>query len=103
MKDNKLEHDNTHQTDETKFFFEGWELNHPVVENNYMMHQEMVELLQTWVDNCQKPSLRIFELGCGDAHVVSNLSQNTGIATYCGIDLSAMAFVVCETKLKPKG
>ena len=44
MNDDKLQHINTHQPNEIKLFFEGWELYQRVVENNYMKHQEMIEL-----------------------------------------------------------
>ena len=58
--------------------------------------------MEAWIDSCRKPSLRILELGCGDAYIVSQLSQNTGIATYCGIDLSAMALSFAAQNLSHK-
>ena len=102
MNNDPLQHINTHPPNDIKLFFEGWELYQRVVENNYMKHQEMIKLLQAWIDNCQKPSLRILELGCGDAYVTSHLSQNTRIATYCGIDFSAMAISFAAQKLSHK-
>ncbi|MCK5433016.1 MAG: class I SAM-dependent methyltransferase [Gammaproteobacteria bacterium] len=58
--------------------------------------------MEAWIDSCRKPSLRILELGCGDTYIVSQLSQNTGIATYCGIDLSSMALSFAAQNLSHK-
>ena len=46
--------------------------------------------------------MSILEVGCGDAHVVSEMERFFTIESYCGIELSRMALDFAATKLKGK-
>ena len=82
-----------------KQFFEGWQLYSAVIEHNYMMHKEIIAFLRERLRNLNKTGLHILEVGCGDAHAISQIAKQVDIKHYTGIDLSEMALGFAEEKL----
>ena len=82
-----------------KQFFEVWKLYSAVIEHNYMMHNEIIAFLGKRLGELNKPDLRILEVGCGDAHSVSQIAKHIDISHYTGIELSEMALQFAEQKL----
>lgn len=88
--------------DEIKVFFDGWDLYTSVIEKDYMIHTEVLSYLIRRLTELGWSDLSILEVGCGDAHVVSELGRFFNIERYCGIELSRMALDFAATKLEGK-
>lgn len=73
-----------------KSFFEGWQLYTTVIENDYMIHRKIINLLPIRLRKLSLP-LKVLEVGCGDSHVLSQVATSVPVAEYHGIDLSTMA------------
>jgi SAM-dependent methyltransferase len=87
---------------EIRAFFEGWDLYTTVIEQNYMIHTEVLSYLVRRLTELGWSDLSILEVGCGDAHVVSEMGRFFTIERYCGIELSRMALDFAATKLEGK-
>ncbi len=88
--------------DEIRAFFDGWDLYTTVIEHNYMIHTEVLAYLIRRLTELSWSDLNILEVGCGDAHIVSELGRFVNIERYCGIELSRMALDFAATKLEGK-
>lgn len=94
--------DNT-QLDEIKAFFETWELYTIVIEENYMIHQEVMSHLIQRLTQLGWTDISVLEVGCGDARVVSEIARRLmNIESYFGIELSRMAMDFASDNLKRK-
>ena len=91
---------NEASSDTVKAFFEQWHIYRSVVNNNYMHHQEIVNTIKNIMTDAEIKPLRILELGCGDSHVVHQLTQQgIEVAHYCGIDLSQIGLNLAQKNL----
>jgi len=88
--------------EEIKAFFDDWDLYTKVIEQNYMIHAEVLAYIMRRLTELGWSDLSVLEVGCGDAHVVSELSRFVNIERYCGIELSKIALEFATTKLKGK-
>ncbi len=86
---------------EIEEFFDGQEMYATVIRENYMMHKEVIQWIKTHCANRFGKNIRVLEVGCGDAYVVSKLVQDIDIASYVGIDLSANALKQAKKYLYP--
>lgn len=86
---------------EVKEFFEGFQLYQQIIENNYMVHQE---ILQWMLPRFQQltADIKVLELGCGDAYLVGKIAQSHAIGHYVGIDLSDPALEFAKKNLSGK-
>ena len=87
---------------EIRACFEGWDLYTTVIEQNYMIYTEVLSYLVRRLTELGWLDLSILEVGCGDAHVVSEMGRFFTIERYCGIELSRMALDFAAKKLKGK-
>jgi cyclopropane fatty-acyl-phospholipid synthase-like methyltransferase len=89
-------------TSEIREFFDAQETYVTVIRENYLQHREIVH----WVLACCKRRfghpIRILELGCGDAYLVSRLIEDIAVASYTGIDLSANALDSARASLSER-
>jgi len=74
--------------EEVKAFFEGWRLYMIAIENNYMRQAEAIRWLRQRLGQRPEQSWRVLEVGCGDAHVLSQVAREVRIDSYLGIDLA---------------
>lgn len=70
--------------------FEQWALYEAVVEHDYMLHAELIELLGRWAEEFGRP-LKILDLGCGDAYLATQAFRAADVEGYEGLDLSEEA------------
>ncbi|MEA5619086.1 class I SAM-dependent methyltransferase [Cronbergia sp. UHCC 0137] len=93
-----------------QFFNQQWKLYQKVLNNNYMGHQEIYNILHELLVNHFPKPFKMLDLGCGDASFTSQALLNTNIVSYLGIDLSVtaleiakqnMAIMDCETNFIP--
>lgn len=92
---------NSTGVEDVKAFFEGWALYETIIQHNYMIHAEAIELIAAQLQAMNRPELRCLEVGCGDAHTMSHVAQQVDIAHYTGIDLSEMAQQFARRNLQP--
>ncbi len=88
--------------DEIRAFFESWDLYTTVIQENYMIHTEVMAYIMRRLTELGWSDLNILEVGCGDAHVVSELARFVTIERYCGIELSKIAMDFAAAKLEGK-
>lgn len=74
-----------------KSFFEGWQLYTIAIENDYMIHRKIIEVIQERMGKLGSVRPQVLEVGCGDAHVLSEVAKAVPIGKYHGIDLSSKA------------
>ena len=70
--------------------FEQWAMYEAVVEHDYMLHAELIDLLGRWAAKFGKP-LKILDLGCGDAYLPTQAFRAADVKKYDGVDLSESA------------
>lgn len=87
---------------EVKEYFEGWSLYNTVIQENYMAHREVIESVKQRVSTSGNHGLRVLEVGCGDAYVVSQLAQDLNISRYLGIELAGQAIACARTNLEER-
>jgi 16S RNA G1207 methylase RsmC len=90
----------TNSTDVKKFFDQEWDLYKRVINLNYMFHKEVLGVLRKFFCSVPSPTFSVLELGCGDAFLLSNALQETGIETYCGVDISPHALELADENVR---
>lgn len=74
-------------------FFDGWALYRKILQENYMFHQEIYTAVEQQLrtsENAQG-TMRLLDLGCGDADYLSRVLRNFQLQAYTGVDLSQVA------------
>ena len=87
-------------TNVKEFFDQEWDLYKKVVKLNYMAHKEILEILRKLFRSVPPPMFSVLELGCGDASLLSSALQGTGIAAYCGVDISHYALEIAKKNMQ---
>ncbi|MBD2355668.1 class I SAM-dependent methyltransferase [Tolypothrix sp. FACHB-123] len=93
------------QTTETKsqnlqeFFGKQWQIYQKMLDNNYMGHREIYNILHEFLINYFQKPFRMLDLGCGDASFTSQALLNTNISCYYGVDLSIPALETAKENL----
>jgi SAM-dependent methyltransferase len=87
---------------EVKEFFNGWSLYRRVVDNDYLYHRSVREILARWLDGFGHP-FSFLDLGCGDAEFSSALLHGRPIVSYTGMDLSPVALDLAEKNTRDLG
>jgi len=73
-------------------FFNAWNAYRKVLENNYMFHKEIYQVVgQLLREQPQDKPFKLLDLGCGDASFLSQALQGAAINYYTGYDLSEPA------------
>lgn len=95
----QLTSDDNRSASVNDFFNEQWKLYQKILNNNYMGHHEIYQVLQKFlVEYLQKP-FSMLELGCGDASFTVQALLNTNITEYKGIDLSETALEIAKSNM----
>jgi cyclopropane fatty-acyl-phospholipid synthase-like methyltransferase len=83
------------------FFNDEWKLYQKILDNNYMQHQDIYGAVHNFiVDNWQQESLRILDIGCGDASLMSRTLLNTNVSFYCALDISDTAISIAQENMR---
>lgn len=75
----------------TKAFFGQWAIYAEVLNRDYMQHRGIEAVLRSAAGASVSRSLRLLDLGCGDARIISGAFGPGRLAAYTGIDLSPIA------------
>ena len=78
-------------------FFEQWDIYKGVIDNNYMYHAELIDVVKEEVNQFEAPS--ILDLGCGDSYVISESLDDDREVDYWGVDSSDRALEFAKTSL----
>lgn len=82
-----------------ELFNNQWTLYQKILNNNYMGHREIYDVLHEFlITNFQKP-FKMLELGCGDATFTAKALLDTSIVSYTGIDLSKAALEIANVNI----
>ena len=80
------------QIDPTQIFIRNWEIYQKVIVENYMKHKELGETAQKYLQNfSQHTPIQVLDIGCGDAHQISEQLKSLNLVGYRGYDLSEQA------------
>lgn len=90
-----------HDADAIQAFFDGWDLYHRVIEQDYMFHRAIHGEVRTVLR--QSRSRRILDLGCGDAATMASTLDGLTLIGYTGVDLSPVALDAAATNLVSTG
>ena len=83
---------------EQSMFSEQWGIYMGVIDNNYMYHRELVDVVKEQVSRFAQSS--VLDLGCGDSHVIARSLGNDQEIVYCGVDSADMALEYAKAKLE---
>ncbi len=85
-------------------FLKSWRVYQEVIEHNYMFHREISEAARlALVPPATAASLRVLDLGCGDASMAVPMLSSSHVASYLGCDLSQPALDFAQTNLRRHG
>lgn len=80
------------QIDPTQIFIRNWEIYQKVIKENYMKHKELGETAHKYLqDFSERTPIEMLDIGCGDAHQISEQLKSLNVAAYTGYDLSEQA------------
>jgi len=85
---------------EIKEFFEQWDLYQKIISNNYMLHEDMLQVLLKAIADGRECSA-LLDLGCGGADIIVDVLKSKQINKYCGIDLSEIALSCTKRRINP--
>lgn len=87
--------------DPSQIFIRNWEMYQKAISANYMKHQELGAISQKHLLQFnQDAPLRVLDIGCGDAHQITEQLKELNVSSYTGFDLSEQAIAIAATKLK---
>ena len=86
-------------TEQTKEFFQQWQVYQQVIENDYMAHRSIHQAIRAFLDRHYTEPFRLLDLGCGDAQAIARTLQGTKISSYTGVDLSPNALTLAQENL----
>ncbi|MBV9387848.1 MAG: class I SAM-dependent methyltransferase [Chroococcidiopsidaceae cyanobacterium CP_BM_ER_R8_30] len=84
-------------TPSNEFFNEQWRLYQKVLNQNYMGHQEIYDVLHKFLGSYYNKPFKMLDLGCGDASFAAQALLDTTVNFYCGIDLSEPALEIARS------
>lgn len=83
-----------------EIFLKSWRVYREIIEHNYMFHREISAAMRSALARFKTShSLRILDLGCGDASMTLPLLSAGRIASYIGCDLSQPALDIARKEL----
>lgn len=91
---------NKTQSSAVEVFLKSWQVYQDIIAHNYMFHREISEAARSALKSFKPDrSLRILDLGCGDASMVLPLLSADRVARYIGCDLSQPALDIARVQL----
>lgn len=92
--------DHETQPNPVELFMKSWRVYQEIIENNYMFHKEITQTVSTELSYLKpEQSVRILDLGSGDASMALPLLTAARIKNYIGCDLSQPALDLASHKL----
>jgi len=86
-----------------EIFLKSWQVYQDIIKHNYMFHRELSETTQNALERIKPDtSLKILDLGCGDASMALPLLAKDRIELYTGCDLSQPALDIARSRLEKK-
>jgi 2-polyprenyl-3-methyl-5-hydroxy-6-metoxy-1,4-benzoquinol methylase len=85
-----------------EIFISNWRVYQKVISSDYMFHRKFGSLVGDHIKSIQT-RLRILDMGCGDASLISHLLDPSTVLFYKGLDLSAPALDLAADNLKATG
>ena len=82
-----------------EFFETHWRIYQKVLNNNYMGHREISNVLQEFLASYFHEPFSLLDLGCGDSSFTARSLSNSAIAYYRGIDLSHAALEIARNNI----
>ena len=88
------------QDSAVEVFLKSWQVYQDIIAHNYMFHREISVAARSALTT-SKPdgSLRVLDLGCGDASMVLPLLSADRVSRFIGCDLSQPALDIARTQL----
>lgn len=87
----ELENQNKH-LQEVKGFFDQWSNYQKVIQNNYMFHKEIHQVIhKLLLEHFHCEPFSLLDLGCGDSSLIAQTIKDIPISCYHGIDISEIA------------
>ncbi|MCX9080676.1 MAG: class I SAM-dependent methyltransferase [Candidatus Methanoperedens sp.] len=84
---------------EVKGFFDQWNIYQKVIQNNYMFHKEIHQVIhKLLLEHFQQEPFSLLDLGCGDSSLIAETLKYIPISCYHGIDLSESALEDAKKK-----
>jgi len=80
-----------HNSEQTKQFFDQWNLYQQIVEHDYMAHRSIHAALRVFVVAQMDKPFTLLDFGCGDASAILATFVGTKLQAYTGVDLSPVA------------
>jgi SAM-dependent methyltransferase len=81
-------------------FERDWRTYRKMIDNNYLFHREAYGCLRRIVAEEVATPFRFLDIACGDASATVEALAGTGVAQYCGIDLSSEALEIAARNLR---
>lgn len=81
-------------------FFEQWGVYKKIMDNNYMFHNEIADILNQHFTSYFKRPFSILDLGCGDSYTASRSLSGSKLESYTGVDLSRTALGFARSNLE---
>ena len=82
--------------DAMRAFRDQWQVYQKLVDNNYLSHREVREILHRQLAATITRPFRFLDLACGDASMTVAALKETPVTEYHGIDLSAPALAMAK-------
>jgi len=77
-------------------FRDQWQVYQKLVDNNYLAHREVRDILHCQLAETVGRPFRFLDLACGDASMTVAALKETAVTEYHGIDLSAPALALAK-------
>lgn len=88
------------QDSAVEVFLKSWQVYQDIIAHNYMFHREISVAARSALTTFKPDrSLRVLDLGCGDASMVLPLLSADRVSRYIGCDLSQPALDIARTQL----
>jgi SAM-dependent methyltransferase len=91
------------RTSAAAVFQREWGVYRKIVDHNYLFHREAYRHLRRILVEDALPPFRILDLACGDASATAGALKGLEVASYCGVDLSAVALDLARAALADLG
>jgi cyclopropane fatty-acyl-phospholipid synthase-like methyltransferase len=82
---------------EVKGFFNQWNIYQKVIQNNYMFHKQIHQVIhKLLLEHFQQVPFSFLDLGCGDSSLIAKTLNDIPISCYHGIDISEIALAASK-------
>lgn len=79
-------------------FFQAWDSYQQILRYNYREHQQIAQVLHTYLQHNCSEAFTCLDCGCGDGSVLAQVFRGLELTSYTGVDLSQPA--LAQTNLQ---